>query len=96
MPSRGEVKRWKPKRADGWALCDAITEGHCTCRQNQRGPCTAWAETLQECYAFGIADPVAAERLRIEVNTSEGVIDRSLSQSRGAVMTIKAKSRRSA
>lgn len=55
MPTRGQVKVWKPRRSDAWRLCDDVTDGHCSCRLNGTGPCRAWLMPLRHCYAFGLA-----------------------------------------
>lgn len=64
MPSRGQVKVWKPKRSDAWALCDEMHYGRCTCRLNGIGPCSSWLGPLRHCYAHRL-NPTEYERARI-------------------------------
>ena len=59
---------YKPKKSEGYALCDALFDGHCTCRIQGRTPCDAWLFTLHWCHACGIRDPVEYERRRISNN----------------------------
>ena len=70
MPTRGEVKVWKPRRADAWQLCDEVNDGHCTCRKNGKGPCSAWLYPLRHCYAHWIEDATEYERDRMRRDAS--------------------------
>ena len=65
MPTRGQVKVWKPRRSDAWRLCDDVTDGHCTCRRNGTGPCVAWLMPFRHCYAHGL-EPTEYERDRMK------------------------------
>lgn len=65
MPSRGQVKIYKPRKAEALALCDALYDGRCTCRKLSQGPCSSWLQTFRWCYAKGIFDVLTYERNRI-------------------------------
>lgn len=72
MPTRGQVKAYKPRRTDGWAMCESVT-GACSCLANGSGPCDAWLMPLKVCHAFGL-DPRTAELDRVTYNVSNGEI----------------------
>ena len=65
MPTRGEVRKYKPTRSEGWALCRGVYAGRCTCEANRRGPCSAWLMTLRHCFAHRL-DPVTYELDRVK------------------------------
>lgn len=64
MPSRAQVKVYRPKRSEAYHLCKQINDGQCSCIRDGKNPCAAWLMPLRHCYAHGL-DPVAYERDRL-------------------------------
>lgn len=76
MPTRGEMKVWKPKRSDAFALCEELTFENCTCRATGKNPCNSWVDPLRGCHVLGYADHAKAERERMESNRRNGTFYR--------------------
>lgn len=56
---------WKPRKQDGYDLCDAINGGHCTCRRNGVSPCRSLIRPLAVAHQTGrTAVEVERERMR--------------------------------
>ncbi len=68
---RSEVRSFRPKKSEAFALCEAVYGRHCGCSVRQY-PCFSWRSILLDCAIWGFKDARAAELHRISVNRKTG------------------------
>lgn len=76
MPTRGEMKVWRPRMSDAFRVCETMTAENCTCRATGKRPCQMWRDLLRDCHIHGWQNHAEAERHRVAFNRQHGTSHR--------------------